>query len=149
MLDPKRKYYQVVISSYVIFERDGQVLLARRYQTGYRDGEYGLPAGHIEAKEYASETAIREIKEEVGVDIAPADLIPVHIMHRHCPDHERVDFFFVAKKWQGELRNAEPEKCDDIRWFDFDKLPPDTIPYIRTAIEHYRAGKFFSEREDN
>jgi mutator protein MutT len=144
-LSSTRKYYTVVISSYVIFEKDNKVLLSRRHNTGYRDGEYSLPAGHIEEAEFATAAAIREAQEEVGVMVIPTDLSSAHIMHRHCGDHERIDFFFTAKKWEGELTNKEPEKCDEIAWVSLDELPKNTIPYIRSALESYRDGRFFSE----
>jgi len=144
-LSSTRNYYTVVIASYVIFQNDDKVLLSRRYNTGYRDGEYSLPAGHIEEAEFATAAAMREAHEEVGVTIKPENLLPAHIMHRHCGDHERIDFFFVAKKWDGELTNKEPDKCDEIAWFDLSHLPPNTIPYIQTALEHYRDEHFFSE----
>jgi len=145
MLSSTRKYYTVVISSYVIFQKDNKVLLSRRLNTGYRDGEYSLPAGHIEEAEFATEAAIREAEEEVGVKLQPDNLVPAHVMHRHCGDHERIDFFFVAKNWSGELINKEPEKCDEIKWFALNQLPTNTIPYIRAALEHYHGGRFFSE----
>lgn len=144
-LSATRNYYTVVISSYVIFQQDNKVLLSRRYNTGYRDGEYSLPAGHIEAAEFATTAAIREAQEEVGVTIQPKDLMPAHVMHRHCSDHERIDFFFVAKKWDGELTNKEPNKCDEIAWFDLSTLPTNTIPYIKATLEYYRDGRLFSE----
>ena len=144
-LNPKRNYYTVVISSYVIFQRGDRVLFARRCNTGYRDGEYSVPAGHIEEGEFATAAAIREIQEEVGVMIEPKDLQPAHIMHRHCEDHERIDFFFTCEKWTGEITNTEPDKCDDIQWFTLEQLPANTIPYIRAALESYRDEHFFSE----
>jgi len=144
-LSSRRKYYTVVISSYVIFQLENKDLLLRRCNTGYRDGEYGLPAGHIEEGEFATEAARREAKEEVGVEIEPADLIPAHIMHRHCGDHERIDFFFTTSRWTGEITNAEPDKCDDLKWVLLDELPENTIPYIRAALEQFRDKKFFSE----
>lgn len=144
-LSSTRKYYTVVISSYVIFQKDNKVLLSRRYNTGYRDGEYSLPAGHIEKAEFATAAAIREAEEEVGVKLKPNDLVPAHMMHRHCGDHERIDFFFAVKTWAGELKNMEPAKCDEIAWFDLGHLPPNIIPYIRAALEHYRDGRFFAE----
>jgi len=144
-LDKDRKYPIVVLSSYVFFMRGNEILLARRQNTGYRDGEYGLPAGHIEENEFASKGAIREAQEEVGVSIDPENLIPAHLMHRQCDNHTRTEFFFVAKTWKGDLTNTEPEKCDQISWFPIDKLPENTIPYIRTAIEKWRAGIFYSE----
>lgn len=144
-LSSTRKYYTVVISSYVIFQQGEKVLLSRRYKTGYRDGEYSLPAGHIEKAEFATAAAIREAQEEVGVTIKPGDLESAHIMHRHCGDHKRIDFFFTAKQWEEELTNKEPEKCDELAWFSLEELPKNTIPYIRSALESYRDKHFFSE----
>lgn len=144
-LSSKREYYTVVISSYMIFRQDDKVLLSRRCNTGYRDGEYGLPAGHIEENEFATAAAAREALEEVGVKVKTKDLIPAHIMHRHCGDHERIDFFFAVERWTGEITNAEPDKCDDVQWFAWDELPTNTIPYIRTAFGYYREGRFYSE----
>lgn len=129
----------------MFFVRNNEILLLRRYNTGYRDGEYSLPAGHIEEKEFASTAAIREILEEVGVTINSDNLVPAHIMHRHRDDHERIDFFFATEKWSGDLVNAEPNKCDQLDWFPIKKLPENTIPYIRTAIEKWNGGKFYSE----
>lgn len=144
-LSSMRKYYTVVISSYVIFQQDNKVLLSKRYNTGYRDGEYSLPAGHIEEAEFATAAAIREAEEEVGVSVKPEDLVAAHIMHRHCGDHERIDFFFTTNQWTRELTNKEPDKCEEIAWFALDQLPANTIPYIRAALEHYRDKHFFSE----
>ena len=44
----------------------------------------------------------------------------------------------------GDVTNMEPDKCDDLRWFDIEDLPGNTIPYIRQAIENYRKGVWFS-----
>ena len=66
-----KEKHKARLASFVIFERDGKMLLARRFNTGYADGFYQMPSGHVEEHEYPSEAAIREIKEEVGVDIEP------------------------------------------------------------------------------
>ncbi len=65
-------------------------------------------------------------------------------MHRKGDDI-RMDFFFTVKDWSGEVTNCEPEKCDDLAWFDLSDLPTNTIPYIKSAIEHFQAGKMYSE----
>lgn len=145
MLNPLRKYYTVAITSYIIFLRGDDVLLSRRYDTGYQDGNYGLPSGHVEEGEYPMATAIREAKEEVGVCVGRDDLVFVHAMHRHCGDHERIELFFSAEKWDGELINAEPKKCDEIRWVKIDNLPENIIPYIKLAIENFRESVSYSE----
>jgi 8-oxo-dGTP diphosphatase len=56
-----------------------------------------------------------------------------------------VDFFVCVRSWSGEPVNAEPEKCDEIRWTDMDDLPENTIPYIRRAIGNFQAGVPFEE----
>jgi ADP-ribose pyrophosphatase YjhB (NUDIX family) len=86
----------------------------------------------------------REAKEEAGVDVNPEELKFAHCMHRLQND-ERVDFFFTTDKWQGQPKNMEPEKCDDLSWFPLDSLPPNTIPYIKKALESYQKRIYYSE----
>ncbi len=129
-----------------LFLIDGdKILLARRHNTGWRDEEYGLPAGHIEENEKIYDATIREAKEEIGVDIAVSDLKVVHIMHRLSPTNPYIDFYLVADKWRGEPRNLEPWNCSDIRWFDIHALPDTIIDYVKRAFENYQKGVFFSE----
>lgn len=127
-----------------LFKR-GRVLLARRYNTGYEDGKYSVPAGHLEGNETVTQAMIREAKEEVGITLKPSDLEVVHVMHRHTPADERVDFFVVAAGWQGEPEIKEPDKCDQLGWFKAEELPANTIPYIVAALEASQRGEFFSE----
>jgi 8-oxo-dGTP diphosphatase len=136
--------FKLILSVYTILVKDDKVLLLRRANTGYEDGNYGLPSGHADGAEAGREAAARETKEEVGVDIVPHDMKFVHAMHR-LQDDERVDFFFAADKWQGEPKNMEPEKCDNISWFPLNGLPENTIPYIREVLEAYRQGIYYSE----
>jgi hypothetical protein len=66
-------------------------------------------------------------------------------MHRRASSDERIDFFFVARTWRGEVTNLEPRKCDDLSWFSADQLPPNTIPYVRSAIDHFAKHNSYSE----
>jgi ADP-ribose pyrophosphatase YjhB (NUDIX family) len=127
---------------YVFLVRDGEVLLTRRFQTGFEDGRYSTIAGHLDGDESVRAAAVREAREEAGVEIAPDDLEPIGVMHRNAPEprHERVDFFFVARRWRGEPRNLEPEKCDHVGWFRLDALPDSTIGYVRRALENHARG---------
>jgi 8-oxo-dGTP diphosphatase len=129
--------FTVIPAVYIVLRRDDKILLIRRANTGYHDGFYSLPAGHVDGKEPAIIAAAREAKEEIDVDIALIDLQLVHMMHRVAEegDHERVDFYFEAKQWQGEPRNAEPAKCDDLAWFAPNELPEKTVPVVRKALE--------------
>lgn len=129
----------------VFFMRDDEVLLARRYNTGWADGTYSVPSGHIEDQEDVIEAAIRESKEEVGVEVQRNDIRIAHVSYRRNTDRIYVDFFLVCEKWEGELRNCEPDKCDDIRWFKRDVLPDNTTPFIVSALDKVRSDEPFSQ----
>lgn len=140
--------YKLIAAVYIVLIRDGKVLLIRRANTGHQDGNYGVPAGHMEAGETVRETAIREGMEEVAVVLESENLTVVHTIVRKkavTEDGDRVDFFLLAKDWAGEPKNNEPHKCDDIGWFPLDNLPENTTPYTRQALDCIRRGQTFSE----
>ncbi len=131
-------------ASHLLLIKDNKVLLTRRFQTGYKDGWYAFPAGHLEPDETATTAMIREAKEEVGVIIQPTDLMFAHVMHRHT-NQTYVDFFFVCHQWQGTPIVAEPDKCDDLRWFALDALPENAIDFVKQVMSEYQAGRHYSE----
>ena len=138
----KESRFSLVSAVHLFLLRGQQVLLLRRRNTGYEDGNYSVPAGHLDGGEQVIQAAIREVREEVGIEITPEDLDVVGIMHRQAED-ERIDFFIVARRWDGEPRNCEPDKCDQLYWVDIDKLPGNVIPYVRRALENYQVGRWF------
>jgi len=136
--------FKMIASGYLMLIKRGRILLLRRYQTGYEDGKYSLPAGHVEDNEELRVSTCREIKEEIGISLRPRDLKLVHVMHRKEEDI-RMDFFFITPRRGLEPKNTEPQKADDLRWFSINQLPVNTVPYIRAAIENYRRHVFYSE----
>ena len=132
------------ITVHLLFFRDNRVLLLRRFNTGYEDGNYSVPAGHLDGDEPIRMAAQREALEEIGVHIDLKDIAFANVMHRKSDD-ERVDFFVQIKEWDGEPFNAEPEKCDELRWCNLDSLPDNTIPYVSQAIQNFRDGVIFDE----
>ena len=127
---------------YIFLEKDGKFLVARRCNTGYQDGNYQVPAGHIDEGELPTEAMVREAKEEVGIDLLPSDLELVHVSYRpkHDNTDNRVDFFFRTRTWGGEIKNMEPNKCDDLKWISLDELPENMTPPVRDAMECMREG---------
>ncbi len=140
MCPPER--FRVVAAVHLFLVRDGRVLLLRRCNTGYEDGNYSVVAGHLDGNEEVVAAAAREAWEEVGVAIAPVDLRPVGVMHRRA-EEERIDFFLEATRWTGEVANREPGKCDDLRWVEPGCLPLNVVPYVRRALENWRDGRWF------
>jgi 8-oxo-dGTP diphosphatase len=139
-----KDHFRPFAAVYLLFIQDGKVLMLRRANTGYEDGMYSLVAGHVDGNETLRAAAVREGKEESGVDMREEDLTLAVIMHR-LSDREYLDFFFVPKQWKGEPVNMEPAKCDDLNWFPVDAIPENTIPYVREAIRCYREGIMYSE----
>jgi 8-oxo-dGTP diphosphatase len=140
-MSPRARFPTTV---HLFFFRQGQILLLRRFQTGYRDGEYSVPAGHLDGNETVLAAAQREAAEEIGVQIEPADMHFSSVMHRNEGD-ERVDFFVEVAAWQREPVNNEPDKCDELLWADIHSLPANTIPYVRRAITNHESGIHFDE----
>ncbi|MBA2454217.1 MAG: NUDIX domain-containing protein [Chloroflexia bacterium] len=134
--------FTLIVAVHLFLLHEGNILLSRRYNTGYADGQYSVIAGHLDGREEIKVAMIREAAEEAGIEIAPADLEVIGVMHRLAND-ERVDFFLAASSWQGELRNCEPDKCDDLAWFEIDDLPENVVPYVRRAIENHRRSVWF------
>jgi 8-oxo-dGTP diphosphatase len=129
---------------HLFFFRENQILLLRRFNTGFRDGEYSVPAGHLDGGETVMDAAAREAEEEVGVKIEVENMTFSTVMHR-IEDDERVDFFVQVHQWQGEPFNAEPDKCDDLRWVEMDDLPENTVPYVRQALNNHLDSVPFDE----
>ena len=135
----------MVPAAYVILRRGDEVLLQLRRNTGFRDGHWACAAaGHVEAGESVLSAAVREAREELGVEIAPADLEPVTTVHRTQangnPIDERVDFFFACRRWSGEPHRAEEDKSAAVRWFPLDALPDPVVPHELAVLRGLREG---------
>ncbi len=139
--------FRLVSAVHLFLVRDGRVLLVRRCNTGYEDGNYSVPAGHLDGDEEVVAAAAREAWEEVGIAVDRGDLRVVGVMHRRAEagrmGDERIDFFLEASRWQGEVGNREPGKCDELVWAAPERLPANVIPYVRRALENWRRGVWF------
>lgn len=135
----------VRVAVYLVLINEKKILLQRRFNTGWMDGKYSLPSGHVEGHETIFDALIRETKEETGLLVKEKDLEIVHIMHRTKSDFDYIDFFVLAKNWSGEPKIIEPEKCDDLSWFSLDNLPDNLLSNVIQAVSKYYKKEFFSE----
>ncbi|MEU7476244.1 NUDIX domain-containing protein [Lentzea sp. NPDC042327] len=135
-----------LIDVHVLLLRAGQVLLSLRRDTDPRfDGVWHLPSGKLDRGESVPAAAVREAREEVGVEIDPADLRHVHTAHVTAAGVEpRLGLFFTTTRWTGEPVNREPGKCSALRWFGLDALPEELIAYSAAGIRGHLAGTPFS-----
>jgi len=136
--------YKIPLEVHLILIQNDKILMLRRYNTGYEDGNYSLVAGHVEENENATDAIIREAKEESGILITRENIVLSHVMHRYAHG-ARMSLFYVANIYDGKITNEEPHKCDDLSWKDIENIPDNTIPYIKTAILNSFNGINYSE----
>ena len=120
-----------------------QILMLKRAGTGYYDGYYDLPGGHLEANEDIFDGMIREAKEEIGITIKREDMEILHIYHRYKGG--MLKFVFKTDKYNGTLINNEPDKCEKIEWIDFEYLPENIVPSIKIELDNIKNGVYYSK----
>ncbi|MFI6362276.1 NUDIX domain-containing protein [Nocardia sp. NPDC050630] len=135
--------HKVTGDVHLVLRRGSDVLFGQRQNTGYEDGAWHLPSGHLEAGESVIDALIREAEEEIGISIAPKDVHFAHIMH-NSSSGGRMAFFFSVRSWEGEPRNREPDKCAELQWFSANEPPDYMIGYCRAAMAHIASDGPFS-----
>ena len=140
--------HKMTPASYLVLIKDNKILLQRRCNTGYEDGNYSMVAGHVEEGEGFTNAIVREAKEEAGIILRRENLKVAHVINHDTgsdKNNERIDVFFIAEKWIGEIENKEPKKCDDLSWFDLDNIPDNTIDFLKEVINCIKNKIFYSE----
>lgn len=137
------KRFRILAAVHLFLLHNDNILLLRRFNTGYEDGNYSVVAGHLDGNEEVKQAMIREAREEATIEIDPEHLQIVGVMHRHFGNGEAINFFLVAIQWAGNITNGEPHKCAELAWYPLNHLPENVIPYVRKAIENYRQGVWF------
>lgn len=132
------------LSVFLVLEQDQKFLFGLRKNKSYMNGYWSVVAGKVDDGESAAVGMIREAKEEIGIDIEPEDLEFVHMMHRN-KNKGKIDIYFRARKYSGEVQNMEPEKCEEIKFFSTEELPKNNISYEKIVLEHIKNGVKYSE----
>lgn len=135
---------KIPLVAHVFLHSNNSILLIRRTETGFQDGNYGLVGGHLNPGETIKQAAIRECYEEIGVEISETDLEIIGVSHYNSRYGEGIDFFLVTKTWKGDP--FIKSECDEIKWCISDNLPENIIPFIKRAISiHFVSRKWFDE----
>ncbi len=134
----------------MVLLNEDRLLCLRRHNTGVEDGFYVVPMGGLHEGETPKQAVIREAAEEVNISIEEEDLTFVHTMYRkHTqPDGSffyQQDLFFRAQQFSGIIRNLEPHKADDVRFFNLDELPENLTPFIQRAIKCILSNVLYSQ----
>lgn len=136
------------IASYVVVRKDSKIAFVLRSNTNWMNNYWGLPSGKVEVGESFLAAAVREAKEEIGIEVNKENLKHCLIVHRHEPSSfatDWVDMYFEVMVYSGELYNAEPHMHSELAWLDPLSLPDNVIPSVRDALHHIHYGKMYSE----
>lgn len=140
--------FKIYCAVYGVLEREGKIFALRRANTGYADGHLHFPSGHVEAGELPVAAIIRELKEEAGIDVRAADVVPLHVQFStgHNPgDRTYANFYYKILRWEGEPHVAEPHKADEAVWLDAGDLPDNFIRFQRPPVQPVAGQTFVSE----
>ena len=123
--------YIGVAAGAVIVNEEGKYFAALRGKEAKDErGKWEFPGGGVEFGETLEQTAIREIKEEHGVELEVVEFLSVETVFIKPENHHWVTVTYVCKIKEGEPKILEPHKCDQIGWFLLDeliKMPLSTI----------------------
>ena len=131
----------------MVLRRAGRILLARRRDVGYAAGQWGLPGGHVETGETLAQAAARETREEVGVCLDPALLVPAGMSRYVDQGVSGLDVFFFADSFDGEPTPVA--ECDRVAWCRPDDLPEPVLPWLPDVLRRLDQGVWFSETVDD
>lgn len=123
----------------------GELLLLRRANSGYLDGYYVMPGGHVQAGETIVAAAVRECAEETAVVIEPDQVQPLAVLPYLNAAQQGVDFVMGVEAWLGDPCINEPERFDDLIWARQDALPAKCAPYLPTLLAMIDKGHWFHE----
>jgi 8-oxo-dGTP diphosphatase len=138
----KNRHMMAIATHLLLENQHREVLFLRRANTGYADGQWSVPAGHVDAGESLLESCVRETAEEVAIVLEESALRPVLVQHKRDSDgEERIDFFFAAALPDGQTPIiAEPDKCDGLRWAPIVTPPGPLVPYVAAALRAVATG---------
>lgn len=112
-------YLQLKVGAAVIIEQNGKLLLLRRAHEPWA-GSWNIVAGYVEADEDPKDAAVREVREETGLDVEISDLLKTYYFNDD-PRGNGIVFVYKAEKISGTLRIND--EATDARYFAYDELP--------------------------
>ncbi|MGD0143141.1 MAG: 8-oxo-dGTP diphosphatase MutT [Rhizomicrobium sp.] len=122
----------VLVAACALIDPDGRVLIAERPPGKSMAGLWEFPGGKIEAGERPEETVIRELKEELGIDVKEPCLAPFTFASHAYPDFQLLMPLFLCRRWEGIVSAREGQAIKWVRPRDLGSypMPPADLPLI-------------------
>ncbi len=127
----------LLVAACALIDADGRVLLARRPAGKDMAGLWEFPGGKVDPGERPEVTLIRELKEELGIDVQEACLAPLTFASHTYPQFQLMMPLWVCRRWEGEVKALEGQ---ELAWVRPNRLrdypmPPADEPLIPHLIE--------------
>ena len=102
-------------------------------------GHFSIPKGHVEGDETEEETAVREIREETGLEVWMDTAFRDEVRYSYAQGVEKHVVFFAAEAREGEMKNQE-EEVISLEWLSYeDAVRTVTYPEVREVVKHAAA----------
>lgn len=137
---PEVQKTQVIIGVGVVLRRDDEKFLMLKRKGGHGEGEWALPGGRVEYGESFEGAAKRELMEETGIDVAEGRVISLSNQLRYICQGVHCVIVGVEMMVSGgtEPKILEPEKCEEMSWFDLQHLPDKVFEGSEQIIRRLR-----------
>ncbi len=109
----------VLVAACALIDADGRVLLARRPEGRPMAGLWEFPGGKLEPDETPEQALIRELREELGIDVSEACLAPFAFASHAYERFHLLMPLYVCRRWQGL---PTPREGQTLAWVDADGL---------------------------
>ncbi|MGE0230837.1 MAG: (deoxy)nucleoside triphosphate pyrophosphohydrolase [Flavobacteriaceae bacterium] len=129
----------VLVAAAALVDGDGRVLIAQRPSGKPMAGLWEFPGGKVEPGERPEETVIRELAEELGIDVSEGCLAPLTFASHLYEDFYLLMPVFVCRRWQGTVTPLEGQALKWVRparLTDYPMPPADEplIPLLRDLL---------------
>jgi 8-oxo-dGTP diphosphatase len=127
----------VLVAAVALVDADGRVLISKRPAGKPLGGLWEFPGGKVEQGEKPEAALIRELKEELGIDVAEACLAPLTFASHSYPGFHLLMPLYVCRRWQGKVTPLEAQQLAwvrPLRLRDY-PMPPADVPLIPHLID--------------
>ena len=123
---------RVLVSAVALIDADGRILLAKRPEGKSLAGLWEFPGGKVEEGERPEQALIRELKEELGIDVEQSCLAPLTFASHAYDDFHLLMPLYVCRRWKGLAQGLEGQELKWVRAKDLRNypMPPADQPLI-------------------
>lgn len=120
---PGKDFVGVGCGAVILNDKNQILLMKRGKECRNKAGFWTIPGGRVELFETFQDAIKREVLEEIGVEVQVIKLISLTDDIIKEEDQHWVSPQYLCKITNGEIKNMEPHKCDELKWFDLNDLP--------------------------